>query len=327
MLAGVDSGESFQERYHRRWGGLRDPHVRALAWLIDAPDLLDFHAPQWRGQIARLPADAGEQACDWLHALDQAPAQLHASLALQPFSRLGRYAERLMAFYLRHLGILAAENLQVREAGKRTVGEFDFLVWRGTKLLHWEFATKFYLLQSPAGPDVRQKEADYFVGPNLADSLGAKMHKIFDRQLALGQHPAAQPLLPQAVDIAEAMVKGWLFYHRGQRRISPTAGVATSHCHGFWCSLGEVAPAEAYLILPRLSWLAPARLGAEDAHLALDRAALEGALAAAFARDRMPVLVALLRSAGGQALEWNRGFIVPEDWAGRAHARLAPVPG
>nr|WP_308622168.1 DUF1853 family protein [Massilia sp. Se16.2.3] len=39
---------------------------------------------------------------------------------------------------------------------------------------HIEFATKFYLLQGEAGD-----RFDALVGPNLADSLGAKMRKIF----------------------------------------------------------------------------------------------------------------------------------------------------
>jgi hypothetical protein len=77
-------------------------------------------------------------------------------------------------------------------------------------------------------------------------------------------------------------------------------------------------------MLPRLSWLAPARVPCTQM---LDRAALEAALAAEFARERMPVLVALMRNSGDEALEFDRGFIVPEDWSERAQARLAAVPG
>jgi hypothetical protein len=169
MQASADNVTSFQERFHQRWAQLTDPHVRALAWLIDAPGLLDRHAPQWQGKVARLGADAGDAARDWLHDLERAPAALHAHLAFQPFGRLGRYAEKLMTFYLRHLGVLAAHNVQVRAAGSQTIGEFDFLVWRGGDLLHWEFATKFYLLESVGGGDAG-RQADYFVGPNLAAS-------------------------------------------------------------------------------------------------------------------------------------------------------------
>jgi hypothetical protein len=320
MPASADIAQSCQERFHRRWGQLTDPHVRALAWLIDAPSLLDPAAPQWNGRIAELAPDAGDAACAWLLTLDRAPHPLHAHIALHSHARLGRYAEQLMTFYLQHLGVLAAHNLQVRDADKRTLGEFDFLVWRGDALLHWEFATKFYLLQSPPAGAVRQERADYFVGPNLADSLGAKMQKIFQRQLSLSDHPAAQALLPQAVSAAQALVKGWLFYPDGDYPVSSALGVCGLHCRGFWCGLDALPPAAAYAVLPRLSWLAPARRAAADT---LDRSQLADALACLFAKDEaMPVLVTLLRMEDGVALEMSRGFIVPEGWRERAGQRV-----
>ena len=322
MPTNADDVPAFQEQFHQRWQQLTDPHVRALAWLIDAPNLLDGNAPQWQGRIARLDSRAGEAARDWLHALERAPAALHAHLAFQPFGRLGRYAEKLMTFYLQHQGVLAAHNVQVRASGRETVGEFDFLVWRGDALLHWEFATKFYLLEPGAAGTPPQ--ADYFVGPNLADSLGAKMDKIFSRQLQLSSHPAAQPLLPQPVAAAEALVKGWLFYPDGDYPLLPALGVCADHCRGFWCGLADLPVAARYAVLPRLSWLAPALLPAADT---LDRGELESRIGAQFDTDSMPVMVALLRIAGSQALEVDRGFVVPVGWRERAgeHVRTAPV--
>ena len=327
MPANPDAAASFQERFHQRWAQLADPHVRALAWLIDAPGLLDPEAPQWRGKVARLGSGAGDAARDWLHALEREPAALHAHLAFQPYSRLGRYAEKLMTFYLQHLGVLAAHNVQVRAASNQTVGEFDFLVWRRGELLHWEFATKFYLLESHnragAGARAGQADADYFVGPNLADSLGAKMDKIFTRQLALSQHPAAQPLLPQPVAAAEALVKGWLFYPGGDYPLLPALGVCAAHCRGFWCGISELGTAERYAVLPRRAWLAPARLLAEET---LERSHLDDRIGSMFETDRMPVMVALLRIENGYALETGRGFIVPEGWRERASAWVRPAP-
>ena len=319
MPANADDVPSFQERFHQRWAALTDPHVRALAWLIDAPGLLDRKAPQWQGKVAGLGQDAGDAAREWLHGLERAPAALHAHLAFQPFGRLGRYAEKLMTFYLRHLGVLAGHNVQVRAAGSQTIGEFDFLVWRGSDLLHWEFATKFYLLE-PAHAGASERQADYFVGPNLADSLGAKMDKIFNRQLALSAHPAAQPLLLQPVAAAEALVMGWLFYPDGDYPLLPALGVCAAHCRGFWCGLSGLANAQRYAVLPRLSWLAPARLPAADT---LERSELEGMIDAHFETDSMPLMVALLRIEGQQALEVERGFIVPDGWRERAGERRA----
>lgn len=316
----TNSIESCQARFHRRWQHLNDPHVRALAWLLDAPDLLDPQAPQWRGLIATLAGVPDQQTVDWLAALDAAPQALHAYLDIGPYTRLGRYAEKLMAFYFEHRGTLFAHGIQVRADKNHTVGEFDFLLREGDALLHLEFATKFYLLES-SGIGLA---ADYFVGPNLADTLGAKMRKILDRQLSLAQHPAAQIHLPQAIAAAQALVKGWLFYHADDPHASPSMGVSVAHCRGFWCAGSELQdepqePDARYVILPRLSWLAPARVRFEQT---LSRQQLLESLQAYFVQDTMPVLVAVLAERDGWMIEMRRGFIVPDDWRSRASQRV-----
>lgn len=311
------SRSSYQTRFHRRWNHLNDPHVRSLAWLLDAPDLLDSAATQWQGRIASLaPVDAFTEA--WLRALDRAPGELHAFLGLQPFTRLGRYAEKLMAFYFRHQGVLVAHGLQVRGDNNETVGEFDFLLRQGDALAHWEFASKFYLLESSCA----ELAADRFVGPNLADTLGAKVRKIMERQLSLSRHPAAQKYLPQPVARAQALVKGWLFYYGQTPRVADVPGVSVPHCRGFWCQHAELERIEAqgYMVLPRLSWLAPAKATAEQC---LDKGQIHEALKRHFGTEATPVLVALLDQAEGGALEADRGFIVPDGWRDRAGERIS----
>ena len=311
----------FQQRFHSRWQGLRDPHVRALAWLLDAPDLLDPKAARWQGKIARLPEGAADDARDWLMALDAAPEALQTTLDLNPFSRLGRYAEKLLAAYFAHRKQLVAHGLQVRAGKEETVGEFDFLLSDGLSLLHWEFATKFYLLCSSDPAWARVQTADYFVGPNLSDTLGAKMRKILDRQLSLGQHPAAQALLPQPIDRAQALLRGWLFYRCGEAIPGQALGITENHCRGWWCTLAELEShlSEVCVILPRLTWLAPARLADEAV---TDRAQLQTQLQAQFQTDAMPVMVASLRRASDVWLETDRGFVVPDDWQNRADKKL-----
>jgi len=310
-----DPGAGFQAHFHHRWNVLRDRHVRALAWLLEAPDLLDPAAPRWRGMLARLPDDPG--LAGWLTALDRAPQPLRDWLDPDPRLRLGRYAEQLLGFYFQQHGRLAARNLQVRD-GNLTIGEFDFLLRDGAALLHWELATKFYLLETgnPHG-------ADYFVGPGLADMLGRKMDRMLERQLALGSHPAARACLPQPLAAARALVKGWLFYPPGVA-VPAAAGLHPEHCRGFWRPLAQLdeLPGEGYALLPRLDWLAPARLAAAEA---LDRAALRAALHAHFAASDRPLLVAVLDVSDGEALETARGFIVPDDWRERARKRIAAL--
>jgi hypothetical protein len=229
------------------------------------------------------------------------------------YTRLGLYAEKLMAFYFQEQGVLVAHGLQVRAARNDTVGEFDFLLDAGPDAVeHIEFATKFYLLEGQAAAPF-----DTFVGPNLADSLGAKMRKIFDKQLMLGSHPAAQAVLPRPVIRALALVKGWLFYPLGAGE--GMDGISAQHCRGFWCPVGEVEQLvdDAFVVLPRLQWLAPYR-GQGDV---LGRAQLMARLSAQFETVPMPVLVAAVHAENGAWSETARGFIVPDDWRARAAFR------
>lgn len=320
MMAGparpAVSADTYQERFERRWGHLVRPHVRALAWLLDAPDLLDPDDPYWQGRIASLGV-LSPAIDDWLMQLDADPSALEAELGQRVYTRLGLYAEKLMAFYFRAHGMLVAHGLQVRAARNDTVGEFDFLLDAGPDgVEHIEFATKFYLLEGAAA-----SRFDTFVGPNLADSLGAKMRKILERQLVLGQHRAAQAVLPRPVVRARALVKGWLFYPAGAA--PRMEGISQRHCRGFWCALSELAnrDGDLFVVLPRLQWLAPYR-GQDAVHGA---AALQALLAVQFETAPMPVLVALVRetTAGTQRVlvEAARGFVVPDNWRARAALR------
>lgn len=310
----AEAWPAFQAQFRRRWNHLADPHVRTLAWLLDAPDLLDPAAPEWQGRIASLGHPSRETA-DWLAALDAEPSELHASLDIQPLTRLGRYAENLLAFYLRHSGRLVAHGIQVRAGKGETIGEFDFLVRQGKDLVHWEFATKLYLLE--ASGDGRH--ADYFVGPNLADTLGAKVRKIMDRQLSLADHPAAKACIPEPVAHAQALVKGWLFYHGQTPENAVPEGVSQAHCCGFWRSLQEFESVDTgfFSILPRLAWLAPAKLRADQA---MEWNAFRLAAEAHFSGSSTPILVSLLEEKDGWLLERDRGFVVPDDWRGKAKA-------
>lgn len=314
-------GTDFQARFHQRWHALEDPHVRALAWLLDASDLLEPSAAQWQGKIASLPADAASSAADWLHQLNQSPEAFHQYLDVQRFTRLGRYAEKLLAWYFDHQQILVAHGVQVQAGKDETIGEFDFLLRLDGALVHWEFATKFYLLHTGQSELPQAQTADYFVGPNLADTLGAKMRKILERQLSLGLHPAAQRHLPQVLSAAQALIKGWLFYRKEESLPAAQLGISHTHCRGWWCSLQELDThaGEMNVILPRLSWLAPARMELDKG---IAKADLHTYLAQQFATDSMPVMIAVMVEREGWLWETERGFVVPDDWQQKADVRL-----
>src|SRR5450830_1280667 len=313
--------QSYQSQFHERWGSLRDPHVRALAWLLEAPDLLDVHAQRWNGRIATLGA-LSDMDITWLHALDRNPRALYVLINAQPSARLGRYAEKLMTFYLQETGRLIAHNVQVRNGPNNTIGEFDFIVHdeQQTGAVHWEFATKFYLLESHQA----EMRAEAFVGPNLADSLGAKMDKIMQQQLKLAEHPAAAQYLPESVTQPQALFKCWLFYRDAVAATKPLPsglGIAAEHCRGFWCALSalDLSAAEHYLVLPRLEWLAPARAALAKA-LSADQ--LRQAISLCFAEALAPVMIAVCDRDGEFVLERSRGFIVPDDWQEKAAQRV-----
>lgn len=328
---------TYQQAFEQRWRQLTRPHVRALAWLLESPDLLDPAAPHWQGRVATLgPVTA--PVAQWLAALEQDPSPLDAALGPKFYSRLGLYAEKLMAFYLAQHGVLIAHGLQVRTERNQTVGEFDFLLRDGARVLHWEFASKFYLLDEQADAAAFH----HLVGPNLADTLGKKIRKTFTHQLELCHHPAAQRVLPQPVDAAQALVKGWLFHPPGPQR--PLAGVSPNHCRGAWMTLADFLAGPAlevelrYVVMPRLQWLAPLKVRATTPELApfqpasiaaVDRAAplaaadLHAAVLERFALELSPVMVATVDERDGWLVEVSRAFIAPDDWRQRAAARRA----
>ncbi|MGZ9713147.1 DUF1853 family protein [Glaciimonas sp. GNP009] len=329
--ASSDHWDGFQGRFHQRWNHLNDHHVRALAWLLDSPDLLNTQASQWQGKIAHIGrADDGnlkvnQRWATWLEALDSKPEKLqvlHAFMDTLSSTRLGLYAEKLMAFYFQQQEILVAHGLQVRTEKGSTVGEFDFLLRQPSGLVHWEFATKFYLLETVDGNLV----ADDFIGPNLTDSLGQKIQKILSRQLMLSQNPVATAYLTEPVVSALALIKGWLFYQHDGFIVPTGLGVSAGHCRGYWCAWSQLVIDDnfRYLILPKQRWLAPAKASLTDT---LTAAELSNALLLHFNQDSGPVLLATLRVCDNEGLESRRGFIVPDDWATRAATtrRLATV--
>jgi hypothetical protein len=214
-------------------------------------------------------------------------------------------------------GMLEAHSVQIRADRTDTVGEFDFLLRAAGGLLHIELATKFYLLAP------RRTDFGGFVGPNLGDRFADKMDKILRSQLALGGHPAAQAALTQPLVGAYALVRGWLFY-RGDYLAAPQVpGVAPDHQRGFWCALDEFDAGGLHgAVLPKMQWLAPARLD-DDAPAPLASGDLRAQLEAHFAHQHAPVLVALMVRAEEGWLEARRGFVVPADWPGRAVAYAA----
>ncbi len=293
---------NYQTQFQQRWPQLTHGHVRNLAWIIDSPGLLNGVHPYWQNKIAQLgPVD--DAIVLWLEQLNQQPEPLMQFLALHPHTRLGHYAEYLLAYYLSWRATLFAHGVQVR--ARTTLGEFDFLLTTPEGLVHWEFACKFYLLVAP------QSALTDYVGPNLLDNLEAKSKKIIHSQLQLGQRPEAQSYLPTPLTAALALVKGWLFYSASTTEALPE--ITPQHCRGVWCRLAQLDQwhTAEFVILARLDWLAPARVPLQAA---IAGSRLQAQLQARFAADARPVLVAQLQRHGDDWIEIERLFVVPDDW-------------
>ncbi|WP_109478606.1 DUF1853 family protein [Paraburkholderia sp. C35] len=307
-----------------RLDALADTAVRDIAWLLFSPDLLRPQRPP--GVLAtpfESPAEAAA-AIGWLEAQDAAPANLHRHISAARVTRLGRYAECLLAWFLKEgpAARLIAANVPLRRAGI-TLGECDFLVETKTgRRLHWELAVKCYL---HAG-DGRGALADY-VGPNLQDRFDLKLTHLLDHQLPLSAREEFASLGHRGPWEAQMFVKGWLFYRNGLAERDP-AEIDPSHARGWWATHTEWPSfasrhADAWMLLPRLEWLAPRLRDAQPApgFVSADE------LAQQVAQQTGPTMVAaFVEQQDGRWKERSRGFIVPDDWPERAHAYARAIP-
>lgn len=302
------------------WVGLRDAAVRDLGWLLASADLL---AASPEAPLARPWADREEAArvLAWLAALDADPAPLRQAVEAARPTRLGRYAETLLAFFAAQAPCwrLVAANLPVRVSG-RTLGECDFLlVSPQGERLHWELAVKCYLCAATAGAAAL---SDY-VGPNLADRFDLKYRRLVDHQLPLTEREEFAFTGQAGPWAASMFVKGWLFYRDGAQPLAPAA-LDVAHSRGFWAARGDwpalVARQPAgtrWVVLPRLAWLAPRRLEADDPLQPVEAPAL---FEAVLAREAPSLVAALTQGEDGAWHEISRGFLVDDAWPSRASA-------
>ena len=193
----------------------------------------------------------------------------------RPEARIGRYAERLLEFYLIHG---PTHRLQAAHVPLRSVlnglmvthGELDFLLTSLPNLqtqlqtqqqlqlqveqsLHWELAVKFFLCTATGETAT---PAD-FIGPNGVETLAHKWHKLFANQLTRAQSHT----LPAPWDAndwqPQAYTRGWMFYRWGYK-VPRCEALHPEHGQGWWVNAADFAtlPQAEYAFLPRLHWMA-----------------------------------------------------------------------
>ena len=306
-----------------------DVTVRDLAWLLFSPDLL--RASHAGAPLATPFESEQERAATlaWLAALDRDPAPLHGRARNPKLTRLGFYAESLLEYFLTHgpaAGLVAA-NVPLRHQ-RRTIGECDFLLHtaRGARL-HWELAVKFYL-HIGDGSCAQARLSDY-VGPNLQDRFDLKHARLLTHQLALSSRAEFASLGFEGPWEAQLYIKGRLFYHDDHDAcVRPAPELGDAHLRGWWLTASEwsaqashgetgtSASARAWVVQPRLAWLASRRLAVADADALLAHSA---AIHERLQDAASPTMVAAYaRGENGTWIEQSRGFIVPDDWPDRA---------
>lgn len=314
---------------------LTDPAVRDLAWLLFSPDLLRAQPPLAPLAEPWIDADEALATTRWLERLDRDPSPLRELLDRTRPTRLGRYAEFLLGWFLAHgpAARLVAANVPLRRAGI-TLGECDFLVEATDgRRLHWELAVKCYL---HAGGS-RARLAD-FVGPNLRDRFDRKRAHLLDRQLPLSAREEFASLGYAGPWLAQMFVKGWLFY-RAEPGVEVDARaaqgeppeLAPDHARGWWVTRSDWPAfaaqqgAAGWSVLPRLAWLAPRRVAAAGSPGESESAAAApvdpDALLTHLPHPDEPTMVAAFAADDANGyVELSRGFIVPDDWPARAQA-------
>lgn len=302
---------------------------RDLAWLINSPDILR----QKQVQLSHLSDTAArnqvfefwqQQQLGFARCMRQDPQGLALSdfVAQSGVRRLGLYGESLFAYFFRQQENLLAHGLQVRRA-KTTLGEFDFLLQAAGLGMHMELACKYYLC---VPPDDRELSLYDFLGPNLADSLGAKLRKITDQQLRLGDEPEGQAVLQELAQrhalsgwMAFSHIKGCLFYPYAQALNSLPPELADDHARGWILELPELDDMQfdAAVCLERMAWLAPRHWCAGQISSPSE---LRQELLHIWQIQATPQMVALLKSDGAHWREVMRVFVIPPGWWQRAYA-------
>lgn len=282
-----------------------------VMWLCQAPQLVD--SPQTFPLADLLPGDWQSRLAHWVAHPETRPREL----AEPPHPRLGYYFERLYECVLTQLlgWELVARNLQVREAGGRTLGELDFVVRdpESGVVEHHEIAVKFYLGYPQGGAGTR------WYGPNSRDRLDLKARRLLDHQSRSGERPETRALLAElgvrGPVVPRVFMPGYLFYPAGQVVRLP-AFVPRDHLRGHWLYHRQVAAMDTrhWVPLPKPHWLGPWWQSHEP-----DGTEASIALAEVEEHNR-PRLFAALAQAPDTGLwrEAARTFVVPPAWPGPA---------
>ncbi|WP_404361693.1 DUF1853 family protein [Marinobacter sp.] len=296
------------------------PEVRHLAWLCEAPSLVQ--APNVFHLSGELPGNLPEKLLE----LDRNPAPLLHLFGKTSPVRLGQYFETLYGFLLTHIlgWEVLLRNAPIRDKARRTLGELDFIVRNPAtgRLQHHEVAVKFYL---GVGGDAET----LWYGPNAHDRLDLKTRRILDHQATMTDRPETRRLLAEfgfAGEIdAFILMPGYLFYPDTPAP-SPDipCWVNPDHQKGRWIRWRELCQVDtsSWTHLQKPHWLGPYQsAGPPDTQATCS--ALEEVRGSG--TPRLFARMAPWKDGAGFG-EIQRYFVVPDSWPGWSEAPVRRFP-
>ncbi len=158
-------------------------------------------------------------------------------------------------------GVQVIENLPHPQKGKRTLGEFDYLLeTQEGQWLHVELAVKFYLAMPISKPTDR---GHLWPGPDARDAWERKHQHMINHQFSLAKHGAAQQVLQGICGTAtiqsQHLIYGCLFDRYNSAE--PQAAIDTSPTahRGQWLYSHELpnstlAQQQSLFIIPKHLW-------------------------------------------------------------------------
>lgn len=276
-----------------------------LEWLVNSPDFLSVVNVNALHQCNLLDAN---------QFLNNAVSNSD-SFIFEPTHRLGVYFEQLWHHLIRSNPSykLLRINQQVI-IDKQTLGEFDSIIQdlNSKRMVHCELAVKFYL-QIGGG-----KLLSDWVGPNLRDRFDRKFLRLLNHQLALATNDQVRQWLRQEqlnIDQTALLTRGRLFYsirNYLQQSFQHPAEVESHHLKGFWATHDEFREYRNqtnydWYQLPRMYWLS--ELTAHDFPQVIKLGQLN--------QEQLSTVVAMENNQ-----EVMRGFVVTDEWLGRAQQRV-----
>jgi len=306
------------------WQQAQHQVTRELGWCIFSPSIAEYSLPPTDISAAsvhpapwHIPEDEESQYI--LKSVDKQPAELEKFLNRLQDRRLGARFEAFWHFFLAKHSFyqVLATNLQIT-SDSRTLGSIDILIDDGhlNDIVHLELAVKFYLhMPQIASPENSALAA--WIGPNPDDNLDLKIRHFANHQLPLTTQKEAlasiKALGLPTPNLRTAIMKGYLFYPRGERPPMPEA-LNPQHQKGIWIYAHELErlnknyPNTPWHILGKDQWLDPSPV--IPAYRRTSAAVIKNQLNA----QQQPLMVQGLAIEAGGSDMVKRFFIVPEGW-------------